>query len=168
MVSDRYQGGIGLKKRVSVLIGICMMALLLAACGGGSSADGEITIKFSHVVAPDTPKGKAADIVEEAGGKACPPLVVGVGVGGNFDRVTTLAKQAILRQVGVHHHEPHLAALERDLLDTINRTGIGPQGLGGTQTALWVAVESFPCHIASLPVAVNLQCHAARQRSGVI
>lgn len=108
------------------------------------------------------------ETVEEAGGKACPPLVVGVGVGGNFDLVTTLAKKAILRDVGVHHPEPHLAELEKQLLESINRTGIGPQGLGGIHTALWVAVESFPCHIASLPVAVNLQCHAARKKSAVI
>lgn len=108
------------------------------------------------------------DTVEAAGGKACPPLVVGVGVGGNFDKVTTLAKKAILRDVGVHHPDSHIAQLETELFTEINRTGIGPQGLGGIHTALWVAVETFPCHIASLPVAVNLQCHAARKKTGTI
>lgn len=108
------------------------------------------------------------ETIEAAGGKACPPVVVGVGIGGTFDKVTAIAKKAVLRKVGVYHQEPHLAQLEKDLLDVINRTGIGPQGLGGTNTALWVAVESYACHITALPVAVNIQCHAARKKTSVI
>ncbi|MBP1154163.1 MULTISPECIES: fumarate hydratase [unclassified Paenibacillus] len=108
------------------------------------------------------------DTIQAAGGRACPPLVVGVGIGGSFDKVTEIAKEAVLREVGAYHHEPHIAQLEKELLGEINKTGIGPQGLGGTSTALWVAVETYGCHITALPVAVNLQCHAARKKSCVI
>lgn len=108
------------------------------------------------------------ETVQKAGGKACPPLVVGVGLGGTFDYVGYLAKKALLRKIGVHHDKPHLARLEKDLLELINQTGIGPQGLGGVNTALWVAVESYAAHITALPVAVNLQCHAARRKSCII
>ncbi|MEW9673736.1 fumarate hydratase [Ammoniphilus sp. 3BR4] len=108
------------------------------------------------------------DTIKAAGGKACPPLTVGVGIGGTFDKVTAIAKEAVLREVGVHHHEPHLAQLEKELMEEINRTGIGPQGLGGSNTALWVAVETYACHITALPVAVNLQCHASRRKTAII
>lgn len=108
------------------------------------------------------------DTIVSAGGKACPPLVVGVGIGGSFDKVTAIAKEAVLREVGVHHHEAHIAQLEKSLLEDINRTGIGPQGLGGSSTALWVAVETYACHITALPVAVNIQCHAARKKTSII
>lgn len=108
------------------------------------------------------------DTVIAAGGKACPPLVIGVGIGGTFDKVTAIAKEAVLREVGEYHHEPHIAELEKELLELVNKTGIGPQGLGGSSTALWVAVETYACHITALPVAVNLQCHAARKKEAVI
>lgn len=108
------------------------------------------------------------ETIVAAGGKACPPLVVGVGIGGSFDKVTAIAKEAVLREVGSHHDEPHIAQLERELLEAINKTGIGPQGLGGTNTALWVAVETYATHITALPVAVNIQCHAARKKTAVI
>jgi fumarate hydratase subunit alpha len=113
-------------------------------------------------------KNFVLETIKAAGGKACPPLLVGVGVGGSFDKVTAIAKEAVLREVGEHHHAPHIAQLEKELLDEINKTGIGPQGLGGTNTALWVAVETYACHITALPVAVNIQCHAARQKSAII
>lgn len=108
------------------------------------------------------------DTIIAAGGRACPPLVVGVGIGGSFDKVTEIAKEAVLREVGSFHHEEHIAQLEKELLDEINKTGIGPQGLGGSNTAIWVAVETYGCHITALPVAVNIQCHAARKNSKVI
>jgi fumarate hydratase subunit alpha len=108
------------------------------------------------------------DTIIAAGGRACPPLVVGVGIGGSFDKVTEIAKEAVLREVGTFHHEEHIAQLEKDLLEDINKTGIGPQGLGGSNTAIWVAVETYGCHITALPVAVNIQCHAARKNSKVI
>lgn len=113
-------------------------------------------------------KNFVLETVKNAGGRACPPLVVGVGIGGSFDKVTAVAKEALLRDVGCYHHEEHIARLEKELLQDINKTGIGPQGLGGTNTAIWVAVESYPCHITALPVAVNLQCFAARKKSVVI
>lgn len=106
--------------------------------------------------------------VEAAGGAACPPLIVGVGIGGSFDKVTAIAKKALLRDIGVHHKDAHVAKLETELLEAINRTGIGPQGYGGLNTALWVSVETFACHITALPVAVNLQCHAGRRATATI
>lgn len=106
--------------------------------------------------------------IEAAGGAACPPLTVGVGIGGSFDKVTAIAKKAILRDIGDHHPEPHIAQLESELLELINQTGIGPQGYGGSTTALWCAVETYACHITALPVAVNIQCHASRRASATI
>ncbi|MEJ5125726.1 fumarate hydratase [Comamonas sp. MYb21] len=106
--------------------------------------------------------------IEAAGGAACPPLTVGVGIGGSFDKVTAIAKKAILRDIGDHHPEPHIAQLEAELLALINQTGIGPQGFGGSTTALWCAVETYACHITALPVAVNIQCHASRRATASI
>ena len=100
--------------------------------------------------------------VAQAGGNPCPPTVVGVGVGGTFEKAAFLAKKALFRQPGKASPDPNYASLERDILDRLNASGIGPQGLGGTATAFAVHVEAHPCHIASLPVAVNLNCHAAR------
>ncbi|MDM5359379.1 fumarate hydratase [Peribacillus sp. ACCC06369] len=108
------------------------------------------------------------DTIVAAGGKACPPIVVGVGIGGSFDKVTEIAKKAILRDIGKHHSDTHIAQLEKELLEEINKTGIGPQGLGGTNTALWTSVETYGCHITALPVAVNIQCHAARKKSYIL
>jgi fumarate hydratase subunit alpha len=106
--------------------------------------------------------------IEAAGGSACPPLTVGVGIGGSFDKVTDIAKKAITREIGDYHPEPHIAELEKELLEAINQTGIGPQGYGGINTAIWVAVETYACHITALPVAVNIQCHAARRQTAEI
>ena len=103
--------------------------------------------------------------VVSAGGNPCPPVIVGVGVGGTADGAGILAKKALLRPVGVRHTDDRYASLEADLLKEINAGGIGPQGFGGMHTALWVSVEYLPCHIASLPVAVSLNCHAARKMS---
>lgn len=108
------------------------------------------------------------DAIIAAGGSACPPLTIGVGLGGSFDKVTEIAKKAILRDIGVHHPEPHIATLESELLAAVNKTGIGPQGYGGSSTALWVAVETYACHITALPVAVNIQCHASRRKTAII
>ncbi len=103
------------------------------------------------------------ETVARAGGNPCPPVIVGVGIGGTADKASLLAKRALLRKVGSHHHDPRYQALEEEILTKVNATGNGPQGLGGVVTALAVHIESFPSHIASLPVAVNLNCHAARQ-----
>ena len=106
--------------------------------------------------------------VEAAGPNACPPIVLGVGIGGNLETSALLAKKALLRPLGTRHPEPHIAGLEEELLELVNKTGIGPQGLGGRITALDVHVEVYPTHIASLPVAVNIQCHASRHSEAVL
>ncbi len=106
--------------------------------------------------------------VDEAGSNPCPPLLVGVGIGGVADRTVLLAKQALLRKVGEHNPDDEVAALEKELLQRINGLGIGPMGYGGRITALAVNVEVLPSHIASMPVAVNLNCHSARHKEAVI
>jgi len=108
------------------------------------------------------------ETVEAAGPNACPPIVLGVGIGGNLETSALLAKKALLRPLGRRHPEPHIAGLEEELLELVNKTGIGPQGLGGCITALDVHVEVYPTHIASLPVAVNIQCHASRHAEAVL
>jgi len=102
------------------------------------------------------------EVIQKAGGNPCPPIIVGIGVGGNFDGVAVLAKRAHLRPAGSHNPNPYYANLETELLKEINDTGIGPQGLGGRITALAVHIEFAACHITALPVAVNINCHAAR------
>lgn len=106
--------------------------------------------------------------VEQAGSNPCPPIVVGVGIGGTFDKAAYLAKKALLRPVNERHPEPFYAALEAELLERINRLGIGPQGFGGMTTALAVNIETFPTHIAGLPVAVNINCHVTRHKTEVL
>ncbi|MEN2995083.1 MAG: fumarate hydratase [Thermodesulfovibrio sp.] len=108
------------------------------------------------------------ETVKNAGGNPCPPIIVGVGVGGNFEKSAILAKKAVLRKVGQPNKNPAYAKLERELLDEINRLNIGPMGIGGNTTALAVHIEYAPCHIASLPVAVNIQCHSARHKEAEI
>ncbi|HHY11794.1 MAG TPA: fumarate hydratase [Firmicutes bacterium] len=108
------------------------------------------------------------EVVEAAGPNACPPVVVGVGLGGNLEKSAILAKRSLLRPLGKRHPQPHIAKLEEEILRRINSTGIGPQGLGGRITALDVHIETYPTHIASLPVAVNIQCHASRHAEAVL
>lgn len=100
--------------------------------------------------------------VDEAGPNPCPPMVVGVGVGGNFEMSAYLAKKALLRPIGSHSDKPHLREMEEELLERMNNLGIGPQGLGGRTTVLGVNVESYPTHIAGMPIAVNISCHVTR------
>ncbi|TET37992.1 MAG: fumarate hydratase [Dehalococcoidia bacterium] len=102
--------------------------------------------------------------VEEAGSNPCPPVIVGVGIGGTADKAMILAKKALLRKVREPNPDPEIAELEREILERVNSLGIGPEGFGGRTTALAVHAEVFPTHIASLPVAVNLQCHSARYK----
>ncbi len=106
--------------------------------------------------------------VEEAGPNPCPPIVVGVGIGGTFDKAAYLAKKALLRPVDERNETPFYAELEQELLDEINALGIGPQGFGGRTTALAVNIEWFPTHIAGLPVAVNINCHVTRHQTEVL
>ena len=106
--------------------------------------------------------------VENAGPNPCPPIVVGVGIGGTFDRAALLAKKALLRPVDEHNPDAFYGNLERELLEKINALGIGPQGFGGRTTALAVNIETFPTHIAGFPVAVNINCHVTRHKTEVL
>ena len=106
--------------------------------------------------------------VEEAGGRPCPPVVVGVGVGGNFNKAALMAKKALLRPMGEHNEDPFYREMEERLLERINALNIGPQGFGGKTTALAVHIIAAPTHIAGLPVAVNVGCHVTRHASAVI
>jgi len=124
--------------------------------GGGSE-----NMSFLRTLVP-------ADGRQGAGANPCPPIIVGVGVGGTVEQTTYIAKRALLRPVGRPSPDPEVAALEADILARVNRLGIGPAGLGGRWTALAVHVETYPCHIASMPVAVNIQCHSARHKEAVL
>jgi len=108
------------------------------------------------------------DVVDRAGANPCPPIIVGVGIGGTAEQTVYLAKRALLRPVGQPSPDPEVASLEAELLQRINDLGIGPAGLGGRCTALAVHVETYPCHIASMPAAVNIQCHAARHKEATL
>ena len=106
--------------------------------------------------------------VEEAGSNPCPPIIIGVGIGGTAEKTMMLAKKSLLRKVGEHNANPEIAELEKELLQKINKLGIGPMGYGGRTTALAVNIEVFPAHIAGMPMAVNLNCHSARHKEAVI
>ncbi len=108
------------------------------------------------------------NLVEESGSNPCPPIIVGLGIGGTTDKAMALAKKALLRKVGESNPDPEVAELERDILKRVNNLGIGPMGYGGRITALAVHAETFPAHIASLPVAVNIQCWCARHKEAVL
>jgi len=113
-------------------------------------------------------KEKVVGTVREAGPNPCPPIIVGVGIGGTFEQAAYLSKKSLLRELGLPNADPELARLEEELLLAVNDLGIGPQGLGGRITALAVHLLMQPCHIASLPVAVNIQCHSSRHREVVL
>ncbi len=108
------------------------------------------------------------ETIDGAGGNACPPMVVGVGIGGTFEKAAFLSKKALLRPIGEASHIPYVEALEKELLLKANALGVGPQGLGGSTTAIGLNIEVFPTHIAGLPVAINISCHATRHSSSVI
>lgn len=103
-----------------------------------------------------------------AGGKPCPPLIVGIGIGGNLEKSAMIAKEALMRDIHDVNPDPILEKLEKELLDEINELGVGPMGFGGSTTALAVKIAAYPCHIASLPVAINIQCHASRHKTQII
>ncbi len=113
-------------------------------------------------------KERILETVKEAGPNPCPPTIIGVGIGGNFEQAALQAKKSLLRPLGSPNPDPELDGLEKELLAEINKLGIGPQGLGGRTTSLGVHVRLLPCHIASLPVAVNVQCHASRHKEAII
>ena len=143
------------------------LKILFAPKGGGSE-------NMSRIAMLKPSQGRQAvkefviDVVRQAGANPCPPTVVGVGIGGNFEKAALLSKKALLRKLGSLHADPDIAAFEAELLQAINNLGIGAQGFGGTVTSLAVHIEMHPCHIASLPVAVNLNCHAHRHREIVL
>ena len=140
------------------------LKITFAAKGGGSeNMSRQAMLKPADGV--EGVKQFVVDAVRRAGANPCPPVIVGVGIGGTFEKSTWLAKKALLRKLGSRHPDKYYSALEEELLELVNRTGVGPQGLGGTTTALDVLIEVYPCHIASLPVALNMQCHSARHRS---
>ncbi|MDR5695127.1 MAG: fumarate hydratase [Armatimonadota bacterium] len=137
------------------------LKLTLLPKGGGAENMSRMTM-LTPAHGAEGVKQFVLETVEKAGPNACPPVIVGVGIGGTFDTVGMLAKKALLRPVGSTHPDPFYAEMEKELLERINNLGIGPMGYGGRVTALAVHIEAAPCHIVSLPVAVNLQCHAAR------
>jgi fumarate hydratase subunit alpha len=141
--------------------------IVLAAKGGGSeNMSGVAMLKPADGI--EGVRKFVVERVKKAGGNPCPPIIVGVGIGGTFEKCALLAKKALLRPLGSHHPDKRYAAFETELLREINASGIGPQGLGGRVTALAVHVETFPCHIASLPAAVNINCHASRHKEAII
>jgi len=108
------------------------------------------------------------DTVFNAGGKPCPPIIVGIGIGGNLEKSALLAKEALMREIDDCNEDPILDKLEKELFEEINLLGIGPMGFGGRTTCIGVKINAYPCHIASLPVAINIQCHAARHKTCII
>lgn len=138
--------------------------ITIAPKGGGS----ENVSLVKMLIPADGVKGikdLVLNTVKEAGGKPCPPIIVGIGLGGNLEKSALLAKEALLRDIDDINPDPILCSLENDLLSSINNLGIGPMGFGGSTTCLAVKINSYPCHIASLPVAINIQCHASRHKT---
>lgn len=143
------------------------LKLYLMAKGGGSENMSKIKM-LSPAQGQEGVIDFVVDTVRRADANPCPPVIVGVGLGGTFEKAALLSKKALLRDLDDAHSDPKTAKLEKKILNKINKLGIGPQGLGGTRTALGVKIEKYPCHIASLPAAVNINCHAARHKKAVL
>jgi len=143
------------------------LKIIVAPKGGGSENMSEVKM-MKPADGVEGVKEFVIDMVKRSGSNPCPPIVVGVGIGGTFEKCAEMAKRALLRPVGSRHPNKFYADLETELLEKINKLGIGPQGFGGRVTALDVHVETFPCHIASFPASVNIQCHAARHKEVII
>lgn len=139
---------------------------LLAKGGGAENMSRIAMLKPADGIAGV--KRFVIDSVRAAGANACPPMILGIGIGGNFEQAPLLAKQALSRTLGSHSSDSRMAQLEQELLQEINQLGIGPQGFGGDTTALGVMIEIAPCHMASLPVAININCHAARHQTIIL
>ena len=137
---------------------------IIVAPKGGGSENMSVVKMLKPADGIDGVKNFILETIKNAGGNPCPPIIVGVGIGGSFEKAAMMAKEALMREVRDKSSDPINAKLEEELLELINKTGIGPLGLGGRNTALAVKVETYPCHIASLPVAINLNCHAARHK----
>jgi fumarate hydratase subunit alpha len=143
------------------------MKIIFAPKGGGAENMSRVTM-LTPAAGIEGVKDFVVNRIKESGSNPCPPTIVGIGIGGTFERSAILAKKAILREMGERNPDPELANIEQDILKKINKLGIGPMGYGGTTTSLEVFLEMEPCHIASLPLAVNVQCHAARHKEAVI
>jgi fumarate hydratase subunit alpha len=143
------------------------MKFTIAPKGGGSENMSRVTM-LTPAVGIEGVKDFVVRRLEESGSNPCPPTVIGVGVGGTYERSAFLAKKALLRKIGERNPDPELARAEKEVLERINKLGIGPMGYGGNTTSLDVFFEMEPCHIASLPCAVNVQCHAARHKEAII
>lgn len=142
---------------------------IIAMPKGGGSENMSAAQMLTPAAGSEGIKNFVVEKVKQAGANPCPPIIVGIGIGGSLEEACVLAKKALLRPVGeANNNDEHLAQMEKDLLDSINKLGIGPGGLGGRITALSVHIEMLPCHIASLPVAVNIQCHVARHKEEII
>jgi len=143
------------------------MKIIVGAKGTGSENMSKMKI-LSPSAGVEGAKEFVLETVKVAGSNACPPLVIGVGIGGNFENVTMLAKKALFRPLHERNKDEDLAKLEEEWLREVNKLGIGPQGLGGSTTALAIHIETMPCHIGALPVAVNLDCHAHRYKEAIL
>ncbi|MBW2635950.1 MAG: fumarate hydratase [Deltaproteobacteria bacterium] len=142
---------------------------IIAMPKGGGSENMSSSVMLLPSAGLEGIKKHIVDMVEKAGPNPCPPVIVGAGIGGSIEKSALLAKKALLRPLGEpNRSDPRLSRFEKETLDEINRLGTGPQGYGGKTTALAVHVEMMPCHIASLPVTVNIQCHVARHKEAVI
>jgi fumarate hydratase subunit alpha len=135
--------------------------IALIAKGGGCENKSQFKM-FNPTENKEVVAQWIVDVAKNAGANACPPFVVGVGLGGDFEQCCLLSKKALLRNIGSAHPESFYAQMEKDLLTAVNACGLGPQGLGGDTTALALFIETAPCHIASLPVAINIECHSHR------
>jgi len=143
------------------------LRIMVAPKGFGSENMSRV-ILFAPAAGVEGIKKFILQRVEEAGSNPCPPIVVGVGIGGTFEKAALIAKRSLLRPLGQRHPDPEVARLEEEILEEINKLGIGPMGLGGRVTALDVHIETYPTHIASIPLAVNIQCHCDRHKEAVI
>lgn len=141
--------------------------LIVAAKGAGSENMSAVKM-LTPAAGVEGVKRAVVEFVERAGPNPCPPIVVGIGIGGDLELAAILAKRALMRKMGQRNPDPRYAQLEEELLEAINRTGIGPQGLGGANTAMDVRVEYFPTHIAELPLAINIDCHLHRHKEIVL
>jgi fumarate hydratase subunit alpha len=151
---------------VDVVPGATLKIMLMAKGGGCENRS-----KYKMLTPAEGTEGVKAWVIEcvrTAGPDACPPLILGVGVGGTFEKAAILSKKALFRELGSPNPDPTLDALEKELLDRANRLGIGPQGYGGDTTAFGIHILAYPCHITSLPVAVTIECHAHRHKGATL
>ncbi len=172
MVKQPFSARVNTKDNTPAIIHTDIVAgdkvkIMVVPKGGGSE-----NMSRLHMLTPAAGRQGIIDAVvkavDDAGSNPCPPIIVGVGIGGTAEKTMQLAKKALLRKVGEPNPDAEVAELEKELLKRINALGIGPQGFGGRNTALAVHVETFPAHIASMPLAINMQCHAARHKEAIL